>query len=234
MKRFFYNIFYIIILTGIICLCFYFEIKNKKDLTPVVTSYDILNIPEYSGEDYVIINNNNPDFDSKYMNTESFEEYYDLDELGRCTGAFANLSKDLMPTEKRGNISHIKPSGWKISKYDFIDGLYLYNRCHLIAYSLSGENDNINNLITCTRHLNAFVMEDFEEKVRNYIYKTSNHVLYRVTPMFTGENLLADGVHMEAYSVEDNGKGIKFNIFAYNIEPGININYLNSDNSLVQ
>jgi DNA-entry nuclease len=152
--------------------------------------------------------------------------------LGRCGVASANISKDLMPTEKRGSIGSIKPSGWHTIKYDHIDGKYLYNRCHLIGYQLTGENANEKNLITCTRSMNTKGMLQFENMVTKYIKDTGNHVLYRVTPVFEGNNLVATGVEMEAYSVEDNGKGIKFNVFVYNIEDGIIIDYKTGDSKL--
>ena len=155
-----------------------------------------------------------------------------LDLLGRCGVASANISKDLMPTEKRGSIGSIKPSGWHTIKYDHIDGKYLYNRCHLIGYQLTGENANEKNLITCTRSMNTKGMLQFENMVTKYIKDTGNHVLYRVTPVFEGNNLVATGVEMEAYSVEDNGKGIKFNVFVYNIEDGIIIDYKTGDSKL--
>ena len=232
MKRFLYRLFEILLLLGILVYFSYSE-KNKDKIINEPVSYEKSNIPDYTNESYILIDNNEPNFTLEDKNREVFEEYSELDDLGRCGVAFAKLAYELMPTEPRGNISYIKPSGWRISKYDFIEGEYLFNRCHLIAYSLAGENDNVRNLITCTRYLNATIMQDFEIRVANYIRKTKNHVLYRVTPIFEGENLIAKGVQMEALSLEDNGDGIKFNIFAYNIEPNITINYLNGENSLV-
>ena len=233
MKKAFNNFIYFILIVSILGYYFYIEIKEYYDKQELYNSFDISNIPDYNGTSYIFINNNEPEFDLSDKDKCSFEYYYDLDELGRCTGAYACLSKELMPTEERGIISHIKPSGWKISKYDFIEGEYLFNRCHLIAYSLSGENDNDKNLITCTRYLNATTMLEFEEKVANYIRKTNNHVLYRVKPVFDKTNLIAKGVQMEAYSIEDNGEGIKYNVFAYNIEPRVHIDYLDGSNYLV-
>ena len=195
-------------------------------------SYDINNIPQYSGNSYVIINDNIPYFDEEDYSTSSFEKYSDLDYLGRCGVAYANIGIDLMPTEKRGSIGGIKPSGWHTVKYGHIDGKYLYNRCHLIGYQLTGENANSKNLITCTRSMNTIGMLQFENKVADYIKKTNNHVLYRVTPVFEGNNLLATGVEMEAYSVEDSGKGIMFNVFVYNIEDGVIIDYSNGDSKI--
>ena len=155
-----------------------------------------------------------------------------MDYLGRATKAFANISTDLMPTEKRGNIGMVKPSGWHTVKYDIVDGKYLYNRCHLIGYQLTGENANENNLITCTRNTNTSTMLDMENKVTEYIKKTNNHVLYRVRAIYDGDNLLASGIQMEALSIEDNGKGIKFNIYIYNVQPGIKIDYKTGDSEL--
>lgn len=189
-------------------------------------SYNLDEIPEYDGiAEYVIINNNEPFFEENEINTKSFEIYNDLDSLGRCTGAYANIGPELMPTEERGSIGSVKPSGWQTVKYDIVDGKYLYNRCHLIGYQLTGENANKENLITCTRQMNAGTMLDFENEVADYIRKTNNHVLYRATPIFEGDNLLASGVVLEALSVEDNGSGIKFNVYLYNIQDGIEIDY---------
>ena len=195
-------------------------------------SYDIDNIPSYAGNSYVIVNDNIPNFKEEDYTTTSFEKYGELDYLGRCTTATSNIGIDLMPTEKRGSIGMIKPTGWHTIKYDHIDGKYLYNRCHLIGYQLTGENANKKNLITCTRSMNTKGMLQFENIVANYIKKTSNHVLYRVTPVFEGDNLLATGVQMEAYSVEDSGKGIMFNVFVYNIEDGIIIDYKTGESML--
>ncbi len=233
MKKTFYSFIYIILIVSIFGYYFYIEIKEYLENQKVYNSYKMSNIPDYNGTSYIYINNNEPEFNLEDKEKCPFEEYYDLDDLGRCTGAYACLSKELMPTEERSNISHIKPSGWKISRYDFIEGEYLFNRCHLIAYSLSGENDNVNNLITCTRYLNAISMLEFEEKVANYIRRTDNHVLYRVKPIFDKTNLIAKGVQMEAYSIEDNGEGIKYNVFLYNIEPRVHIDYLDGSNYLV-
>ena len=167
----------------------------------------------YQGEPYVVINDNNPAFNDADFTTISFESYGELDGLGRCTTAFANIGKDIMPTEKRGAIGEVKPTGWQTAKYDSVDGKYLYNRCHLIGYQLTGENANEKNLITGTRYLNVDGMLPFENMVADYIKETGNHVLYRVTPVFSGDNLVASGVHMEAKSVEDNGEGGLFNVY---------------------
>ena len=179
----------------------------------------------YDGKPYVVINDNNPDFTEADMTTASFESYGELDGLGRCTTAYANIGKDLMPAEKRGSIGEVKPTGWKTAKYDNVDGKYLYNRCHLIGYQLTGENANAKNLITGTRYLNVDGMLPFENMVADYIKETGNHVLYRVTPVFSGDNLVASGVQMEAKSVEDNGDGILFNVYCFNAQPGIAIDY---------
>lgn len=196
------------------------EVKSRE-----ITIYALENIPDYSNQEYIIINNNEPNFKPDELTLVSYEKYSDLDELGRCGQAFANISSDIMPKEERGNIGMIKPSGWHTIKYDFINGKYLYNRCHLIGYQLTGENANEKNLITCTRNMNMGIMKKFENKVANYIKKTNNHVLYRVTPIFEEENLLSKGVQIEALSIEDKGEGIKFNVFIYNVQEGITIDY---------
>mgnify|MGYP000299759831 FL=1 len=183
----------------------------------------------YDGKPYVVINDNDPDFTDADMTTTSFESYGELDGLGRCTTAFANIGKDLMPAEKRGPIGEVKPTGWQTAKYDNVDGKYLYNRCHLIGYQLTGENANEKNLITGTRYLNVDGMLPFENMVADYIKETGNHVLYRVTPVFSGDNLVASGVQMEAESVEDNGDGILFNVYCFNAQPGIAIDYATGD-----
>lgn len=209
------------------------EIKEEKKDTPVI-SYDISKIPSYSGEPYAIIDDNIPNFTEEDYRKDSFEIYSELDSLGRCGVAFANIGKELMPTEERGSIGMIKPSGWQTVKYDIVDGKYLYNRCHLIGYQLTGENANPKNLITCTRYMNTVGMLEFENKVATYIKETNNHVLYRVTPIFDSDNLLALGVEMEAYSIEDQGKEIKFHVFVYNVQNGIEINYQNGESKLVE
>ncbi len=185
---------------------------------------------EYNGEIAVEVNGNVPQFTSDEITTESFESYSSLDWLGRCGTAFACIGTDLMPTEERGRIGSVKPSGWQISKYDFVDGKYLYNRCHLIAYQLTGENANERNLITGTRYMNVEGMLPYENMVSDYIHRTNNHVMYRVTPIFEGDNLLADGVRMEALSVEDYGEGISFNVFVFNVQPGVEIDYSDGTN----
>ena len=227
------KLFVFILLLGVL---FYFKEDIYNYTYSIINtsneSYDIENLPEYDGNSYVIVNDNIPYFKEEEYTTTSFEKYSELDSLGRCGVASANISKDLMPTEKRGSIGMIKPSGWHTIKYDHIDGKYLYNRCHLIGYQLTGENANEKNLITCTRSMNTKGMLQFENMVTKYIKDTGNHVLYRITPVFEGNNLVATGVEMEAYSVEDNGKGIKFNVFVYNIEDGIIIDYKTGDSKL--
>lgn len=195
----------------------------------VNTVFDISSIPPYSGTPYVDVNNNIPYFTSSDLTTTAFENYSSLDNLGRCGVAYANICKEIMPTEERGKIGQVKPTGWHTVKYDNVDGKYLYNRCHLIGYQLSGENANEKNLITGTRYMNVDGMLPFENMVADYIKETNNHVLYRVTPVFSGDNLVASGVHMEAKSVEDNGDGILFNVYCFNAQPGIAIDYATGD-----
>lgn len=206
------------------------ELANQEIFqTSNSQSYNIDEIPEYAGQPYVVINDNNPNFSEEDYSTEAFEKYASLDYLGRCGVAFANICKETMPAydDERGDISSIKPTGWKQKKYN---GEYLYNRCHLIGYQLSNENANDKNLITGTRYFNVEGMLPFENEVAEYI-KTNddNHVLYRVTPVYEGNNLLADGVQMEAYSVEDEGNGVCFNVFVYNVQPGIVIDYVTGE-----
>ncbi len=191
-------------------------------------------IPEYSGIPYIEINGNMPYFTENDYSTEVFENYSELDSLGRCGVCFANIGIELMPTEERGEIGQIKPSGWQLVKYDFVDGKYLYNRCHLIGYQLSGENANEKNLITGTRYMNVQGMLPFENMVAEYVKNTGNHVLYRVTPVFEGNNLVASGVQMEAKSVEDDGAGVCFHVYVYNCQPGVTIDYANGMSTLVE
>lgn len=194
--------------------------------TDIQTDQGIYDIPQYQGKPYVNINNGIPYFEESQMVEHEFECYSQLDFLGRCGVAFANISVELMPIGDRGEIGSVKPSGWHTVKYnELVDGNYLYNRCHLIAYCLAGENANELNLITGTRYLNVVGMLPFEIKVAEYVEQTGNHVLYRVTPVFEGDNLVASGVQIEAWSVEDSGKGICFNVYCYNVQPGIEIDY---------
>lgn len=189
------------------------------------TAVSVLDVPEFSGEPYVVLNGNEPDFTDEEKTTESYEHYSDPDSLGRCGVAEANIGQDLMPTEKRGAIGQVKPTGWHTVKYDQVEGKYLYNRCHLIGYQLTGENANEKNLITGTRYLNVEGMLPFENMVADYVKETGNHVLYRVTPVFEAEELVARGVQMEAWSVEDEGDGVCFNVYVYNNQPGVEIDY---------
>ena len=182
-------------------------------------------IPEFSGEAYVPVNGNVPFFMAEEITDESYEYYSELDDLGRCGVTMACIGIDIMPTEDRGDIGSVKPTGWQSVKYDCVDGKYLYNRCHLIGFQLAGENANKRNLITGTRYLNIEGMLPFENLVADYVQETGNHVLYRVTPLFDGDNLVAHGVLMEGWSVEDEGEGVCFCVYAYNVQPGILIDY---------
>ena len=217
----------ITVIAAVICITVFCFFKRE----PAVSDHEYLlglEIPEYSGETYAVINGNVPFFEEADKNTKTFESYSDLDDLGRCGTAFANISRELMPTEERGAIGSIKPSGWVQAKYEGIVKSrppYLYNRCHLIAYCLTAENANEKNLITGTRYMNVEGMLPFEEQVASYLDQNDNHVLYRVTPIFEGNNLVASGVLMEAYSVEDNGVGVCFCVYCYNVQPGIEIDY---------
>lgn len=197
-----------------------------------VYSDSVKDVPAFSDAPYVVINDNTPEFEEKDLTTQAYEFYSELDALGRCGYVMACVGKETMPTEDRGNIGQVKPSGWQTVKYDFVDGKYLYNRCHLIGFQLTGENANEQNLITGTRYLNVEGMLPFENMVADYIKETGNHVLYRVTPIFDGDNLLARGVQMEAFSVEDKGAGICFNVYAYNNQPGVTINYADGTSAL--
>ena len=238
-----------IIVTAIIALISYFYPQFEDEIhqilgteivsaTTTITSFDLSSIPEFTDSPFVYINNNTPNFTEEDYKKGVFEYYSELDSLGRCGVAFANICKEIMPTEPRGEIGMIKPSGWKLAKYDIVDGKYLYNRCHLIGYQLAGENANEKNLITGTRYLNVQGMLPFENEVADYIKNQNKnedkHVLYRVTPIFENSNLVASGVQMEAYSVEDNGQGVCFNVYVYNAQPGIEINYANGESSYVE
>lgn len=191
-------------------------------------------IPEFSDEPFVVLNDNKPNFTEDQITSESFEVYSELDSLGRCGTVAACIGVDLMPTEPRESISQIKPTGWQTSKYDFVDGGFLYNRCHLIGFQLSGENANEKNLITGTRYMNVDGMLPFENMVADYVKETGNHVMYRVTPVFVGTELVARGVVMEGYSVEDGGEGVCFNVYVYNCQPGVVIDYATGNNSLAE
>ncbi len=200
----------------------------EREVTESAFTY--ADLPAYSDAPYVEVNDNNPYFEDEELTTDAFEIYSNLDDLGRCGTAYANICQEIMPTEKRGEIGQIKPSGWHTVKYpEQITEKYLYNRCHLIAYQLAGENANEKNLITGTRYMNATGMVPFENEVADYVKETDHHVLYRVTPVFEGENLVASGVLIEAESVEDQGTGVKFCVFCYNVQPGIGIDYATGD-----
>lgn len=197
------------------------------------SSFSLSDVPAYSGKAYISVNGNVPYFTAAELTTTSFETYSDLDTLGRCGVTYACIGQDLMPTNERGSIGMVKPTGWHTVRYDdLVDGKYLYNRCHLIGYQLTGENANTQNLITGTRYLNIEGMLPFENMVADYIQETNNHVLYRVTPIFEGNNLLANGVLMEGYSVEDKGAGVSYCVFAYNVQPGIEIDYATGESKL--
>lgn len=195
------------------------------------TEINLTAVPKFDDEPYVALENNQPDFSESEITKKSFENYSKLDSLGRCGVALACVGKDIMPTEKRGSIGMVKPTGWHTVKYDFVDGKYLYNRCHLIGYQLTGENANERNLITGTRYMNVEGMLPFEDMVADYVKETDNHVLYRVTPVYQGNNLVASGVQIEGYSVEDQGKGISFNVYCYNVQPGVKIDYKTGNSS---
>ena len=208
------------------------QVQQEENNRTFEIPFSIDDIAPYSKQPYAVVNNNVPYFLESDLTDDSFEIYSELDDLGRCGTAYANVCTDIMPTEERGEIGQVKPSGWHTVKYNDIDGNYVYNRCHLIAYQLAGENADVQNLITGTRYLNVQGMLPFENQVADYVKGTNNHVLYRVTPIFEGENLVASGVLMEAKSVEDNGKDVQFCVYVYNVQPGIEIDYLTGECSL--
>ena len=199
--------------------------QNGAHSDDIGAEFDFSALPPYSGEPYISVCGGDPDFSEDEITSVSFEYYSELDALGRCGVCIASVGQDIMPTEKRGSIGQVKPTGWHTVKYDFVDGKYLYNRCHLIGFQLTGENANKRNLITGTRYLNVEGMLPFENMVADYVKETGNHVMYRVTPIFVGDELLARGVHIEAESVEDGGYGIMFNVFCYNVQPGVVLDY---------
>ncbi len=212
------------LLLALLCGC--------QGVLPAQDSHQLEDIPAYSGEPYVILADNQPDFDLDDFTTQAFESYSQLDGLGRCGVAYANVGLETMPTQDRESISQVEPTGWINAQYEFVDGGYLYNRCHLIGFQLTGENANERNLITGTRYMNVEGMLPFENMVSDYVSETGNHVLYRVTPIFEGANLLASGVQMEAISVEDEGEGVCFNVYVYNVQPGVEIQYATGANQL--
>ena len=197
-------------------------------------SYSLGSVPEFSGEPYVLINEGVPEFAEELPEPDSYEYYSELDALGRCGPAEACIGEDIMPTEERGEIGQVKPTGWHTVKYDCVDGKYLYNRCHLIGYQLTGENANERNLITGTRYMNTEGMLPFENDIADYIDETGNHVYYRVTPVFEGDDLLARGVLLEAMSVEDGGEGLCFCVYVYNSQPGVEIDYSDGTSRLAE
>lgn len=239
-----YNLVISIITLILIIFIGYYENKYGTDVDgnqnvqvseSIQKSFNLDDIPEFDGKTpYVIINNNEPNFPEEDFNSNSFEEYSELDSLGRCGVAYANVSKETMPTEARGEISKVKPTGWHTVKYDCVEGKYLYNRCHLIGYQLTAENANKQNLITGTRYLNVDGMLPFENQVAEYVKQENGHVLYRVTPIFKENNLVANGVQMEAESVEDKGEKVKFNVYAFNVQPNIKIDYLTGNSELIE
>ena len=199
--------------------------QNGAHSDDIGAEFDFSALPPYSGEPYISVCGGDPDFSENEITSVSYEYYSELDALGRCGVCIASVGQDIMPTEKRGSIGQVKPTGWHTVKYDFVDGKYLYNRCHLIGFQLTGENANKRNLITGTRYLNVEGMLPFENMVADYVKETGNHVMYRVTPIFVGDELLARGVHIEAESVEDGGDGIMYNVFCYNVQPGVVLDY---------
>lgn len=205
----------------------------QRENTPTYSA-SVMDVPAFFGDPYVVINDNEPEFSEEDITETAYEYYSELDALGRCGYAMACIGKEIMPTEDRGSIGQVKPSGWQTVKYDFVDGKYLYNRCHLIGFQLTGENANVCNLITGTRYLNVEGMLPFENMVADYVKETGNHVLYRVTPVYDGAALVARGVQMEARSVEDDAEGISFNVYAYNNQPGVSINYTDGTSTLAE
>ena len=241
MKRNFAKIISLLLAILMLTACSEFEnieqtVSKEKETTTqyseIAQSESVSEVEPYTVYPYTVINNNIPEFE-KTDYTKSFEKYGELDSLGRCTSCIANIGTDLMPTEERGAIGSVKPTGWQVAKYSNVDGRYLYNRCHLIGYQLSAENANPNNLITGTRYLNIEGMLPFENKVATYVKATSNHVLYRVTPIFKDDELVARGVQMEAYSIEDDGEGVEFNVYCYNVQPDIEIDYKTGNSKYV-
>ena len=212
------------------CLQIPSQSPSDRPVVKVDAYYTVETVPAFSDSPFVALENNEPKFTQKEKSKTSYEFYSELDSLGRCGEARACIGKDLMPTEKRGEIGQIKPTGWRTARYEEVDGKFLYNRCHLIGFQLSGENANEKNLITGTRYLNVQGMLPFENMVADYIKETGNHVLYRVVPIFKGNNLLASGVEMEAESVEDGGEDIRFHVYCYNVQPGIVLDYKTGDN----
>lgn len=215
----------------VLLIVFYF-CKDYLFAEQVVYSESVMTVPTFSGDPFIAVNENNPEFTEDDYTADSYEYYGELDSLGRCTVVMACVGRDLMPTEDRENISSVRPSGWVQAQYDFVDGESLYNRCHLIGFQLTGENANERNLITGTRFMNVEGMLPFENMIADYVKETGNHVLYRVTPVYDGTNLVARGVQLEALSMEDNGDGICFNVYVYNNQPGVVIDYATGESWL--
>lgn len=222
----------IVLIMMIIAAAVWHALEQPAELPRPTQPATAEGVLEYSGMAYTELNGNVPDFTQDDWTTSSYEYYSELDSLGRCGYAIACIGTDLMPTEARGSIGHVKPSGWQSVQYDIVDGKSLYNRCHLIGFQLTGENANEKNLITGTRYMNVQGMLPFENMVCDYVKETENHVLYRVTPVFDGDNLVAEGVQMEGWSVEDEGDGVCFHVFCYNVQPGIEIDYATGDSCL--
>lgn len=223
-KRFFIILVLIVVLVASGC----FAQNTQKAAAPI----SLADVPPFSENAFVFLENNQPGFTQDELKAEAYEFYSEQDALGRCGYAMACINRSMMPIEERENIGHIKPTGWIQAQYDVVEGRNLYNRCHLIGFQLTGENDNEKNLITGTRYMNVDGMLPFENMVADYIKETGNHVLYRVTPIYDGDNLLATGVQLEAKSIEDNGEGICFHVFVYNAQPGITINYADGSSRL--
>ena len=224
------RIWALLLMIGILAVYEVRDIHTERQ-EPVAVG-TLAEIPAFAGEPYVVLNDNEPDFTEEDMVAQSYEYYSDLDEYGKCGVVEASVGQDIMPTEERGSIGQVKPTGWQTVKYDNVDGKYLYNRCHLIGFQLTGENANEKNLITGTRYMNVEGMLPFENMVADYVKETGNHVVYRVTPIYEGDNLVASGVQMEAKSVEDDGEGICFNVYVYNVQPGIDIDYATGSSQL--
>lgn len=216
----------------LLLLAIYFLLPSPEP--EALPSISLTDVPAYSGEPFVVLGGNIPQFTEQEKTAQSYEEYGELDALNRCTYTVACIGPELMPTEDRGSIGQVKPTGWVTAKYDFVDGKYLYNRCHLIGFQLTGENANERNLITGTRYMNVDGMLPFENMAADYIKETGNHVLYRVIPVFDGDDLVASGVTMEAWSVEDNGEGICFYVYVYNVQPGVEIDYATGESWLAE
>ena len=226
------TIFSIVILCALALLIRWYVPEPPPEAEPPAVIAPDYSVPAYAGEPWTELGDGAPRFRESDLAAEAFERYSPLDGLGRCGEALACIGPELMPTEERESIGMVRPSGWHLVKYDCVDGKYLYNRCHLIGFQLTGENANEENLITGTRYLNIEGMLPFENQVARYIRDTGNHVLYRVTPEFEGDDLLCAGVRMEALSVEDGGEGVRFHVFAYNVQPGVTIDYATGESRL--